>query len=86
MDRYRHGAFCAHPLMHDLLGTATGAVAARASVGLGTTTEDVDRFLGALACIAADGPAWTYRRHDTQWLPDPDPRRRPAIRGLLQAA
>jgi selenocysteine lyase/cysteine desulfurase len=36
--------------------------AVRASLGLGTTEEDVDRLTGALAAIAADGPALVYRQ------------------------
>ncbi len=52
----RDGAFCAHPLVRRLLGaagcpdgaaTAAGGQALRASVGLGTTTEHVQRLVGA---------------------------------------
>ena len=35
--------------------------AVRASLGIGSTTADVDRLLGALHAIAADGPGWRYR-------------------------
>ncbi len=35
--------------------------AVRASVGLGSTTDDVDRLTGALHEIAAAGPRWRYR-------------------------
>ncbi|MET9202583.1 aminotransferase class V-fold PLP-dependent enzyme [Gordonia sp. NPDC003585] len=41
----RDGKFCAHPLLKRL-GHPEGAV--RASFGLGTTTEDIDRLLDAL--------------------------------------
>jgi len=73
----RHGCFCAHPLMTQLLGVPDaesdrlhaelragrhpqlpGAV--RASVGLGTTTEDIDRLVRALREIAAHGPRSRY--------------------------
>ena len=50
----RDGAFCAHPLVRHLLGAAGCAVedgtgqALRASVGLGTTTEHVERLVAAV--------------------------------------
>jgi selenocysteine lyase/cysteine desulfurase len=51
----RDGLFCAHPLTRHLLATAAertglslGEGAVRASIGLGTTVEHVDRLLGAL--------------------------------------
>ncbi len=62
----RDGAFCAHPLVRRLLGAAGCAAtdglgqAVRASVGLGTTTEHIDRLIGAVRQIATSGPAWTY--------------------------
>jgi selenocysteine lyase/cysteine desulfurase len=73
----RHGCFCAHPLMTELLRVPSaesrrlhaelragrhpqlpGAV--RASVGLGTTHEDVDRLVAALREIAEYGPRAEY--------------------------
>jgi selenocysteine lyase/cysteine desulfurase len=73
----RHGCFCAHPLMTELLRVPDtesrrlhaelragrdpqlpGAV--RASVGLGTKTEDIDRLVAALHEIAAHGPRSRY--------------------------
>jgi selenocysteine lyase/cysteine desulfurase len=52
----RDGLFCAHPLVHRLLDEASarlerplGDTAVRASLGLGTTTEHVDRLLTGLA-------------------------------------
>lgn len=50
----RDGKFCAHPFVRHLLGTADGgcedgtASAVRASIGLGSTDEHVDRLIGAL--------------------------------------
>ncbi|WP_442790449.1 aminotransferase class V-fold PLP-dependent enzyme [Nonomuraea sp. NBC_01738] len=50
----RDGKFCAHPFVRHLLGTADGgcedgtASAVRASIGIGTTDEHVDRLLTAL--------------------------------------
>ncbi|MEV4218869.1 aminotransferase class V-fold PLP-dependent enzyme [Nonomuraea sp. NPDC049725] len=50
----RDGKFCAHPFVRHLLGTADGgceddtASAVRASIGIGTTQEHVDRLVGAL--------------------------------------
>lgn len=73
----RHGCFCAHPLMTNLLGVPDGEArrlhaelragrhprlpgAVRASIGLGTTTADIDRLVGALHEIAASGPRFAY--------------------------
>ncbi|HEX4816277.1 MAG TPA: aminotransferase class V-fold PLP-dependent enzyme [Nonomuraea sp.] len=50
----RDGKFCAHPFVRHLLGTADGgcadgtASAVRASIGIGTTQEHVDRLVAAL--------------------------------------
>ncbi|RBQ14251.1 cysteine desulfurase [Spongiactinospora rosea] len=55
----RDGKFCAHPLVTHLLdgvpgGCADGTAAAvRASIGLGTTTEHVDRLAAALRDLAS---------------------------------
>ena len=91
----RHGCFCAHPLLAHLLGVpaheldasrgdagrrpagAPGAV--RASFGLGTTAQDVDRLVDAVAEIARSGPRWGYVRdsaHD-EYRPAPDVRALP---------
>ncbi len=79
----RHGAFCAHPLVRDLVGnTAPTPGAVRASIGLGTRMQDVDRLLVALGQISTRGAAWRYRRDEGQIVPDPDPRPRPALAGL----
>ena len=55
--------------------------AARMSLGLGSTREDVDAFADALRAIAAGGPTWTYAvdPHTDQWEPDPDPRPLPPL-------
>ncbi|MFD1539082.1 aminotransferase class V-fold PLP-dependent enzyme [Nonomuraea guangzhouensis] len=55
----RDGKFCAHPFVRHLLGTADGgceddtASAVRASIGIGTTEEHVDRLVDALRDLAA---------------------------------
>jgi selenocysteine lyase/cysteine desulfurase len=68
----RAGRFCAHPLLDRLNG---GATAVRASVGVGTSSDDVDRLLVALDALVTSGPRWTY---DADHVPVPDPRSLPA--------
>ena len=53
----------------------------RASIGLGTVEEDLDRLVDAVTQIATGGPAWTYRSSvdGTDSTPDPDPRPRPVL-------
>ncbi len=77
----RDGAFCAHPLVTRLLGASTSSppAALRASVGVGTVHDDVDRFVAALKTLVTRGPRWHYRQDGGQWVPDPDPRPRPAL-------
>ncbi|GAA4199744.1 aminotransferase class V-fold PLP-dependent enzyme [Actinocatenispora rupis] len=73
----RDGLFCAHPLTRRLLhdaGTDAPATAVRASIGLGTTEEQVDRLVAAVAELAANGPRWTYERPEGRPVPVPDPR------------
>ncbi|WP_067138554.1 aminotransferase class V-fold PLP-dependent enzyme [Microtetraspora malaysiensis] len=54
----RDGKFCAHPFVRHLLGTSDGgcedgtASAVRASIGIGTTDEHVDRLIEALRALA----------------------------------
>lgn len=74
----RDGRFCAHPLT-ERLGLGDGAV--RASLGVGSTQEDVDRLVDALAALIAEGPQATYERVDGRWTPTPDPRPLPAWAG-----
>jgi selenocysteine lyase/cysteine desulfurase len=73
----RDGAFCAHPLMRRLLGTTEAEAvpnALRVSVGVGTTTTDIDYFIEALGEILRDGPRWTYHLDGGRLSPLPDPR------------
>jgi selenocysteine lyase/cysteine desulfurase len=68
----RDGRFCAHPLVDRLTSEPEGAV--RASLGVGTTVEDVDRLAAALTTLVSRGPGWTYAVIDGRWTPAPDPR------------
>jgi selenocysteine lyase/cysteine desulfurase len=75
----RDGRFCAHPLLARFAAdgvTADGA-GVRASLGLGSRAEDVDRLLAALASLRAHGPAWTYAAQEAGYIPVPDPRALP---------
>jgi selenocysteine lyase/cysteine desulfurase len=55
--------------------------AARMSLGLASTREDIDVLADALGAVATDGPAWTYAvNEDTdEYEPDPDPRPLPRL-------
>jgi selenocysteine lyase/cysteine desulfurase len=81
----RDGAFCAHPLVRQLLGAAGCAVedgtgqAIRASVGLGTTTEHVQRLVKAVESIASSGPRRRYVFVDGRPVPAVDDRTLPRI-------
>jgi selenocysteine lyase/cysteine desulfurase len=68
----RDGKFCAHPLVDRLTGADDGAV--RASIGIGTTAEDIDRLLTALRGLTKRGARWRYAVVDGRWAPSPDPR------------
>ncbi|GGL43181.1 aminotransferase class V-fold PLP-dependent enzyme [Phycicoccus endophyticus] len=73
----RAGKFCAHRLVDTLLSRAGagGDTAVRASAGLATTAEHVERLLTAVARLAAAGPAGEYRlREGAGWEPSVDPR------------
>ncbi len=50
----RDGKFCAHPLMDRVNG---GRNALRASFGLASTTEDIDRFVEGLQLYVRSRPA-----------------------------
>ncbi|WP_043646997.1 aminotransferase class V-fold PLP-dependent enzyme [Nocardia thailandica] len=67
----RDGRFCAHPLLArlDLPGGAL-----RASIGLGTTADHVDRLVAAVTTLVTDGPAWDYTATDGLWNPTPETR------------
>ncbi len=75
----RDGKFCAHPLLARM-GLVDGAV--RASVGLGTSSDDVDRLLNALKSLRAQGPVWQYEPRDGGWRPLNDPRTLPEWAGF----
>lgn len=80
----RDGAFCAHPLVRKLLGAAGCAESAdgqalRASVGLGTTTEHVQRLVRAVESIAESGPRLRYVVQDGRPVPAIDARALPVI-------
>jgi selenocysteine lyase/cysteine desulfurase len=77
----RDGAFCAHLGTQRLLDAAgsTASTALRASLGLGSTAEHVDRLVVALHTLATDGPRWRYAQVEGRWVPDPDPRPQPAL-------
>lgn len=72
----RAGRFCAHPFFDRIATRANGL---RASVGAGTSADDVDRFVDALAGVVADGPAHEYDRTPAGWCPRHDDRPRPAL-------
>ncbi len=77
----RDGLFCAHPFVRHLTGSTTGScggTAVRASIGLGTTVEDVDRLVDAVSALVRCGARWTYGQVDGRYEPAPDPRPWPA--------
>ena len=76
----RDGRFCAHPLLARLNPAGT---AVRASLGLGSRADDVDRLITALTALADHGPAWTYAGAEQDYVPLPHPR---ALPGWLTAA
>ncbi|UGT59568.1 aminotransferase class V-fold PLP-dependent enzyme [Nocardia asteroides] len=66
----RDGRFCAHPLLERL-----GLPAAlRASVGVGTTVEHVDRLISALHALVRGESAWSYAAEGGAWSPVPETR------------
>lgn len=101
----RSGSFCAHPLLMHLVGPAgegqagcgqrvPGAV--RASLGLGSSREDVDRLGDALRGLVRRGPRWAYEPladgtmvpapDDRQWLANPWDQATPQINASRPAA
>lgn len=50
--------------------------AVRASMGLGTTTADINHLVEALTAVIIDGPRWSYRSSPdgSDCWPEPDPR------------
>lgn len=67
----RDGRFCAHPLLARV-GRPGGAV--RASLGLGSSSADVDRLVAALHTLIVDGPSWAHAKTDGVWSPAPETR------------
>lgn len=84
----RDGAFCAHLGVRELLRRADADQpdrALRISLGLGTTTEHVDRFLAALTSLVAHGPRAEYAVVDGRWAPVADTRPLPSFLGTAPA-
>jgi selenocysteine lyase/cysteine desulfurase len=68
----RQGAFCAQPLARHLLrkaGRRGPASAVRASLGLGTRVDHVDRLLDAIRAISEIGPRMFYVAENGVWWP-----------------
>lgn len=70
----RDGKFCAHLLVDHLLAHGDQSTAARVSLGLATTGEQVDRFVAALTRLVDHGPDFAYVRRDGAWVPAFDQR------------
>jgi len=75
----RDGRFCAHPLLAHL-GATGGAI--RASVGVGTTSEAVDRLVTALSAYLSAGARSSYEIVDGCWAVVDDTRPLLAVHGL----
>ena len=82
----RAGAFCAHPLLDALVGQGRRPAAVRASFGVGTTEDDIERLVAALWQLHKRGPQWNYRIDHGQYVPDPDVRPRPLLHSDLPFA
>jgi selenocysteine lyase/cysteine desulfurase len=74
----RDGKFCAHLLVDELLEDPWGersGTAVRASIGLGSTLEGVDRLVSAVAGLVAHGPSADWTLTESGWAVDgTDPR------------
>jgi selenocysteine lyase/cysteine desulfurase len=70
----RDGKFCAHPLVGHLLADSPEATAVRASLGLGTTREHVDRLVNAVRTLATNGLTAEYEESGHGCQPIGDPR------------
>ncbi len=74
----RDGKFCAHLLVAELLEDPWGegpTTAVRASIGLGTTDEAVERLVDAVGSLVASGTRSTWTRSETGWaIEGDDPR------------
>ena len=75
----RDGRFCAHPLLERLGHGGRGGGALRASLGVGSGSDDVDRLVGALEQLLLRGERWEYALADGRWAPSPDPRPTAAV-------
>lgn len=77
----RDGKFCAHVATGRLLAEANAEAptAVRVSIGLGTTSEHIERLLRAVSSIVLDGPSWSYAIVDGKYEPSPDPRPLPGF-------
>jgi len=79
----RDGRFCAHPLVARL-GAPNGAL--RASVGVGTELEAVERLISAVHAYVTTGLTAHYVVVDGCWAIADDPRPLIQVRGLLGLA
>ena len=79
----RDGRFCAHPLLARL-GAPNGAV--RASVGVGTEVEAVERLITAVHAYVTTGLTAHYHVVDVCWAIADDPRPLIHVHGLLGLA
>lgn len=73
----RDGRFCAHLLVDELLDDPWGetpATAVRASLGLATTAEAIDRLVAGVRSLTAHGPAADWTRAPAGWVLPDDPR------------
>jgi len=77
----RDGRFCTHPLLARQ-GLAAGL---RASIGVGTTAEHIDRLLRALRTYLQRGKQGEYRVVAGRWEPAQDRRDLPEALQLLDA-
>ena len=79
----RDGKFCAHPLLARL-GVTSAAL--RASVGIGSSAQDVELLLTATAAFIAEGPRGDYAIEDGHWVVVNDTRPRPDWAPVLSAS
>ena len=74
----RDGKFCAHLLVDELLEDPWGeraGTAVRASIGLGSTLEGVERLVSAVAGLVENGPSADWTLTESGWAVDgTDPR------------
>ena len=71
----RDGKFCAHPLVgHLLADSPEHGTAVRASLGLATTREHVDRLVNAIRTLSTTGLSGTYEETAHGCQPTADPR------------